>query len=276
MTLASPLDDASIDPEVRSFFRAIKENPDDDTPRLIFADWLQERGDAANAERGEYLRLCVLRHRLSPDDPSYAVLKRREGELFTEHRWTWLGPLVDAARSWTFLRGMIQITADPEKLMTPEIRTWARTEAGLWIDALSLPEIFCGFRSEAEDHMDYLAYSPLMSHLNRLDLSGNANPSVLRLVSRAVRAQNLPFLSQLMLSHNRLTARQVLSLARCRHFHRLTLLDLRHNCLDDAAARLLAESPHLQNLAALRLGRNRFTAEGIALLRQAFGARVHF
>src|SRR5262245_4176194 len=36
-----------------SCLRAIREEPDDDAPRLIYADWLEERGDP----RGEYLRL---------------------------------------------------------------------------------------------------------------------------------------------------------------------------------------------------------------------------
>jgi uncharacterized protein (TIGR02996 family) len=35
------------------FLNAIRDNPDDDTARLVYADWLEERGDI----RGEYLRL---------------------------------------------------------------------------------------------------------------------------------------------------------------------------------------------------------------------------
>ena len=35
------------------FLSALRENPNDDVTRLIYADWLQERGDV----RGEYLRL---------------------------------------------------------------------------------------------------------------------------------------------------------------------------------------------------------------------------
>ncbi len=35
------------------FLDALLENPDDDTTRLIYADWLEERGDI----RGQYLRL---------------------------------------------------------------------------------------------------------------------------------------------------------------------------------------------------------------------------
>ena len=141
----------SISPEVRMFFRDIKEHPDDDTPRLIFADWLQEHGNAAAAARGEFLRLQVLRHRLTPDDPSYELLKRREGELFTEHCWTWLGPLADVA-TWTFERGMVRFTARAEKiLLKTKIAEWARTEAGLWIDALTL----AGVTTQRADQLTY-------------------------------------------------------------------------------------------------------------------------
>jgi uncharacterized protein (TIGR02996 family) len=39
-----------------AFLRAIQSDPDDDTNRLVYADWLEERGDP----RGEYLRLQAL------------------------------------------------------------------------------------------------------------------------------------------------------------------------------------------------------------------------
>jgi uncharacterized protein (TIGR02996 family) len=267
---------ASIPPEVRMFFRDIKEHPDDDTPRLIFADWLQEHGDAATAARGEFLRLQVLRHRLSPDDPNYGLLKRREGELFTEYRWTWLGALVDAARTWTFERGMVQVAAQAEKLLMPEVAVWARSEAALWIDALTLSEIRFGNRGEAKNHIDGLASSPLLAHLNKLDMSNNGGLNCLDLVFRAFDARNLPFLTQLFLSHNRWAASYIVSLSLCSHCRQLRVLDLQHNRLYDDAARTLAVSPCLRSDVILYLGHNRFTADGIALLREAYGERVRF
>ena len=41
-------------PHDEAFLQAIRENPDDDAPRLIYADWLEERGDPrrAGAHRG--------------------------------------------------------------------------------------------------------------------------------------------------------------------------------------------------------------------------------
>ena len=41
-----------------AFLQAIIENPDDDAPRLLYADWLEERGDP----RGEFIRVqCAWR-----------------------------------------------------------------------------------------------------------------------------------------------------------------------------------------------------------------------
>jgi uncharacterized protein (TIGR02996 family) len=264
MTSSTSSDPSFIRPEVRIFFRDIKEHPDDDTPRLIFADWLQEHGDAAAAARGEFLRSCVLRHRLPPDDPSYNLLKRREGELFTEHRWTWLGPLADRARSWGFERGLIQIEAEAEKLLTHEVAAWARTEAGLWIDALTLTGL--------TSNLEVAIYrSHLLGHLNRIDLSDNQAG-----IAPFLMYSYHPYVIELVLSRNRLTGVHIGVLVERPDCSRLKYLDLQHNRLDDYAAGVLANAHHLKGLARLRLGRNRFTADGIALLRQAFGDRVEF
>lgn len=269
MSRSSLLDRTFIDPEVWSFFIALKENPDDDAPRLIFADWLQERGGAAASARGEFLRLNVLRHRLSPDDPSYDLLKRREGELLTEHRWTWLGPLVDAARSWTFERGMIQIAAQGKDLITPEMRAWARTSEAAWVDALTITEL------DGHD-ASKLASSPLLAHVNRLDFRLDRSQPAISLLFHASRSEGLGFLKYLKLEHCGLIPDQIELLVCFPLLRRLTLLDLRHNRLNDVAAHVLSDCLHLRNLFTLRLGGNRFTPEGIALLRDAFGERVHF
>ena len=39
-----------------ALLRAVCENPDDDTPRLVFADWLQEHGEG---DRAEFIRLQI-------------------------------------------------------------------------------------------------------------------------------------------------------------------------------------------------------------------------
>jgi uncharacterized protein (TIGR02996 family) len=41
----------------------IIDNPDDDTPRLVYADWMEEKGDPA---RAELIRTQIERTRLPP------------------------------------------------------------------------------------------------------------------------------------------------------------------------------------------------------------------
>src|SRR5688500_4147160 len=46
---------------------AIRDNPDDDTPRLAFADWLDEQGGASNEAWAEYIRLEIQHERDFPE-----------------------------------------------------------------------------------------------------------------------------------------------------------------------------------------------------------------
>ena len=53
---------------------AIRANPDEDTPRLMFADWLDEHGDDASRTRAEFIRLQCEIARLADDgSDSHAV-----------------------------------------------------------------------------------------------------------------------------------------------------------------------------------------------------------
>jgi uncharacterized protein (TIGR02996 family) len=81
------------------FLQAIREAPDDDTPRLVYADWLDDQGDADGAARAELIRLQCRLAGLSADDPARAALAAREKEVLDTHgpEWTdlafarWLG-----------------------------------------------------------------------------------------------------------------------------------------------------------------------------------------
>jgi uncharacterized protein (TIGR02996 family) len=55
--------------------REVLERPADDSPRLILADWLDERGDEA---RAEFIRVQC---ELSRGTPAWRALRRREREL---------------------------------------------------------------------------------------------------------------------------------------------------------------------------------------------------
>jgi len=55
------------------FLAAIRARPSDDTARLIYADWLEERGDS----RAEYLRIDIALARLSDPAPEHKQVLER-------------------------------------------------------------------------------------------------------------------------------------------------------------------------------------------------------
>ncbi len=67
-----------IDPDELALFRTIVRHPDDDTARLVYADWLQENG---RAEEGEFVRTQCRLAMVEPDDPEYPTLVDRDEEL---------------------------------------------------------------------------------------------------------------------------------------------------------------------------------------------------
>jgi uncharacterized protein (TIGR02996 family) len=91
-----------------AFLQAIIEDPDDDTPRLVYADYLDERGDP----RGEFIRVQLALARL-PDDPRRPELEVRERRLLAEHGEEWARPLRPWVTGWTFRRGFVEAVKLP-------------------------------------------------------------------------------------------------------------------------------------------------------------------
>lgn len=83
---------------------AIWAHPADDTPRLMYADWLQEQGQHA---RAEFIRLqCELAHLDEWDDTDrIARLREREGVLWSAHAAEWREKLKKDLRHVDFRRG---------------------------------------------------------------------------------------------------------------------------------------------------------------------------
>jgi uncharacterized protein (TIGR02996 family) len=78
----------------QALLKAIADQPDEDTPRLAFADWLDESGTESNVARAEFIRIQV--ELATPTDPEREKeLRRREAELWQPHRHTWKAAIPD-------------------------------------------------------------------------------------------------------------------------------------------------------------------------------------
>lgn len=71
--------------EHAAFLDSIVSDAEDDIPRLIYADWLEEHGDP----RGEFIRLQCQLANVVPGDEEMRELTDRQHELLMEHEAEW-------------------------------------------------------------------------------------------------------------------------------------------------------------------------------------------
>ncbi len=90
------------------FAEEVRENPYDDTPRLIFADFLDDNGDPL----GQLIRAQIALTHLAPDDDQRTPLEEQERAIIAEHGERWLEPLrqfgAEGISTRCFQRGLIE------------------------------------------------------------------------------------------------------------------------------------------------------------------------
>jgi uncharacterized protein (TIGR02996 family) len=232
------------------FLRDILERPEDDSVRLIYADWLQDHGEQ---DRAEFIRLQCERARRGPDAPP----EKREETLLKKHRVAWEKEIPAwARRQVRFERGFIvhiQCTA----------RDFLAGSDGLFRRA---PVQSIEFRTYSERTRE-LAACPELSRLRELTFDGWHGDHLRPGGARAFfRSPHLAGLRVLNLAASRLGPTGIQALADCPHLAGLTRLELNGNDLGPKGAAALAGSSHLTSLTHLNLGYNRIGDRGFAAL----------
>jgi uncharacterized protein (TIGR02996 family) len=104
--------------EHQAFLQDILEHADDDAPRLIYADWLDEHGGPAGQERAEFIRVQCELSRLGPEDPRRCLLETRERQLLDRNWPAWdavfVGVSLRGDWSWDYRRGFPEVVAFPD------------------------------------------------------------------------------------------------------------------------------------------------------------------
>jgi uncharacterized protein (TIGR02996 family) len=95
-----------------AFLGDIVEHPDEDAPRLIFADWVEDRGESA---RAAFIRIQCELARIEPGTPRAVQLWAQEQALLARHGKGLAGRMVrrklkhiGGHPTWMFRRGMIE------------------------------------------------------------------------------------------------------------------------------------------------------------------------
>jgi uncharacterized protein (TIGR02996 family) len=257
-----------------AFLRAILDDPDDDAPRLVYADWLEERDDP----RGEFIRLQCRLAAADSDAPGRAEAEGRVRALLARHRQRWLGPIAGMVAEAEFRRGFVEAVALPAADFL-----LARAE-----DLFRLAPVRAVRLYGPGQVMRQLAATPALARVSELTLvrhhlhppqPARPEPWVWNTRRTTPVSDSLsgglavllvsPFLTRLTaldLSLNGLEENDVAALVRSPCLARLTAVRLAGNHVGDAGARLLAEAPAAGNLAVLDLGGNGITGDGVAAL----------
>jgi uncharacterized protein (TIGR02996 family) len=241
------------------FLRAIHDRPDDDAPRLVYADWLDDRGDAA---RAGFIRVQCALARAAANDPRRPAWQARERELLERHHTEWGGLMHELFSNLDFRRGFLYCTGfhQPPRPIGDEgvLRLLEDCQvAGMTLMTLDDCEV-------SDRGVEALAASWQVQDLQDLLLGGNRVGPVG--AAALARSQQLKRLRCLDLFYNRLGDAGVASLLAAPPF-RLRRLDLSGNGISDEGARMLADAAVLAELQSLPLFDNLITPAGFAAMR---------
>jgi uncharacterized protein (TIGR02996 family) len=287
--------------------RAVLAAPDDDAPRLVFADWLDEHGEP---DRAEFIRLQCATDRLPPTSRRWQSFNDRAERLLREWRADWAAPTLQRVVRADFRRGFVdgvsltidQFLSGADDLLALEpIRLWDFREIAFFhrsppLTSLALHPAFDRVRGlavgefAADEMVTALAASPYLNGLRTLSISYHRpGPEAIRaLFAAAPRLDQLeaanspksnfhdlwkrgapPRLRRLSLTHCRVTDHAVEQLALSPAAGRLETLRLDMNDVSVHAAEAIAASAYLSGLRELSLAHTSLGDRGVIALARS-------
>jgi len=242
----------------QALLAAVIAHPDEDTPRLMFADWLEENGQP---ERAEFIRAQIEAARFPPGDPGAKALRARVVELIKQHRKEWKG----VATRGVFVRGFLT------GICVPYLNAFCH-KADKWCARDPIRVVYASdfWRVCAEgEEVD----CPQFEQLTGLgSLSGGWGGDAVETALANPRFANLRMIDFQDGDCNGPQAARAIAAAK--HLTNLLVLDLTSNRIGDKGLEALAKAKHLQSLQALRLGdggrdSNNITPDGISALMKS-------
>jgi len=272
----------------QAFMTAILAEPDEDTPRLVFADWLDERGTEDDKARAALIRAQCQAEILPKGSKERRKLEKQAKEILKEHEDRWTQKLRDTnlgIRS-TFRRGFIDLiemsatvfTLHAKKLfeIAPTIRSAYFPDASNEVGRLAKCEFFARLASVDIHAMCKCGYCLIQNDLRALFTSKHTTGlTALNIAGdrmdaegakRLAKSAALARLTALDVSENPFGSEGMLALAKSKHLAQLKRLNLSRTGLGDAGVLALAAGKHFRALSHLELNANDITAAGVKAL----------
>jgi uncharacterized protein (TIGR02996 family) len=229
-------------PEQDALLAAIVAQPDEDTPRLVYADWLEEHGDPKQAK---FIRDSIIFARAQKDSEETIALGKRLRLMEKEGEEEWLLALgIDVGRA-DFDRGL------PYRAAYWNIDYFLDESASLFA-RLPLRELILVDDSGSdwdEETLGKVAVIPELARLHTLHLSSNYGHEIeVEGWKLLIHSPHLRGLQSLAAVDAELTDDHAVALAKCKNLAGLVNLDLSGNPITVTGALAIMRSPHLKNL----------------------------
>lgn len=238
------------------FLHTILAHPDDDTPRLQYARWLEGCGNPL----GEFIRLQCLLAR-APIGRPVIDHERREQELLAQNQAFWSQALAGRIEWCSFRRGFIE-----EVSLTDRQLAEHGADVFQYAPVLDLHLEWTGLR------LDKLPELPGVQHTLFLDLSSQrlGNGAIERLAEAPLLAQ----VHGLNLGSNLLEDEGLEAIYDSPHVGNLRELYVSDNPITDDGVRRFVLSPLVERLDVLDLRFTEISDEGIDALTHILGDRA--
>jgi uncharacterized protein (TIGR02996 family) len=147
-----------------ALLRSVIDSPEDDAPRLVFADWLEEHGET---QRAEFIRVGCEYERLLKESPRWQQLHGWiTAMLSTKYAKAWYAelPKLLGIHWWEFRRGFVESAnvVVAKAFINSQEQIFAATP----ISSLTFQHI-------PRQVLGEVLASPLLGRLRKLNLSGN-------------------------------------------------------------------------------------------------------
>jgi uncharacterized protein (TIGR02996 family) len=232
-----------------AFLEAITSEPDELSHRLVFADWLEDKGNEPALARAAFIRAQIERSSLPAYHPRARELLRLEAAPFNAHGAAWYAAVLPLSSSHRFHRGFVeQVRVNAEQLVHNGDKLFAVAPVRhvQLRGTLGLPALLSRDPLNARRLADLLARVRKLD-LNRDYLSEAAGVALLEL-------PRPPRLSALSLSHNSLPPPVIAVLADSPVLESVEALEFTVAASAADALPTLLFSPRLSNLRSLSLG----------------------
>ena len=278
-----------------AFLNAIVAHPEDDLPRLVFADYLEESGEPALVARAHFIRAQIEADTFPVGHPERRALQLRATELKKSFRDEMDHLELSVPRTYypaEYSRGfpnrivtewytclllgqsyLSRIVA-LESLVVNGVQFVDRLYPMLTVED---PKLF--LESNAVHHYEPTDW-PRFPTLRFLKLSAIATDDILTVFSVLIRVVQMPTLKHLVIENSQLTDESMiwmLSHWRESSFWRsLETLTLSSVPITDYSANTLFSAGGLDRLKRITVEGTHITEAGHSLLTRRFGERLHF